>query len=124
MILSPRLPNQSQRLVDYDREEMSEIVNRLVRVYDPISIYLFGSYAWGMPHQDSDYDLCVVIDNCEKKQNPRSLEGYKALMDMKKRHAVDLVVYTAKNFEHAVTHPSAMASLINKKGILLYDRTV
>jgi predicted nucleotidyltransferase len=117
-------PNQSQTFCQYDREEISEIVKRLVPVYDPISIYLFGSYAWGTPDKDSDYDLCVVIDNCEKSRKPRSLEGYKALKDMKKRNAVDIVVYTAKNFEHAITHPSTMASIINKKGVLLYDRTI
>ncbi|MDR2763172.1 MAG: nucleotidyltransferase domain-containing protein [Planctomycetaceae bacterium] len=114
---------QTQAFFEYDHEEMLEIVNRLVSVYNPISIYLFGSYAWGTPNKNSDYDLCVIVEDNEKNQKQRPLKGYKALMNMKNRKAVDLIVYTIKNFKLAITHPSTMASIINKKGILLYDRT-
>ena len=41
---------------------MSVIVDRLVDVSRPLRIYLFGSYAWGTPTVDSDYDLCVIVD--------------------------------------------------------------
>jgi len=39
------------------QETIEEVKNRLVKTYDPISIYLFGSYAWGHPTEDSDLDL-------------------------------------------------------------------
>ncbi|MDR2172589.1 MAG: nucleotidyltransferase domain-containing protein [Planctomycetaceae bacterium] len=120
----PAPQKQSQTFFEYDNDEMNEIVNRLVQVYDPISIYLFGSYAWGMPNKDSDYDLCVIVENCEPNLNQRSLKGYKALMTMKKRKPVDIVVYSAKKFKLAATRPATFASTINNKGILLYDRTI
>lgn len=31
--------------------------NRLVKTYDPIAIYLFGSYTWGAPSEESGLDL-------------------------------------------------------------------
>ena len=45
------------------KEKIQEVTNRLVEAYQPIAIYLFGSYAWGEPNEDSDIDLMVVVDN-------------------------------------------------------------
>jgi predicted nucleotidyltransferase len=103
-----------------NREELSEIVERLVNVYQPLRIYLFGSYAWGTPHQDSDYDICVVLEKSNEKPRRRSLKGYQSLIGKKGRTPVDIIVYTDKNFEIASIHPSTMASDISKKGVLLY----
>jgi hypothetical protein len=33
---------------------IEEVKRRLIEVYDPAKIYLFGSYAWGVPHEESD----------------------------------------------------------------------
>jgi uncharacterized protein len=43
-----------------------EIVRRLVAEYAPEKIILFGSYAYGEPHADSDIDLLVVKDTTER----------------------------------------------------------
>ncbi len=40
---------------------MEDVKNRLVRAYNPLTIYLFGSYAWGTPTEDSDLDLVIVV---------------------------------------------------------------
>ena len=39
------------------KEQIQEVTRRLVEVYQPEAIYLFGSYAWGEPNADSDIDL-------------------------------------------------------------------
>ena len=39
---------------DIDQKELSLIVDRLVDVYHPLRIYLFGSHAWGTPSDESD----------------------------------------------------------------------
>ena len=101
---------------------MSVIVDRLIGVYHPLRIYLFGSYAWGTPTIDSDYDLCVIVEKSDEKRWDRSIKGYNALHGIARRRAVDLIIYTAGEFERAASHPSTMASPINVKGVLLYDR--
>ena len=35
----------------------------MVRVFDPVEVYLFGSHARGDAHEDSDIDLFVVVDD-------------------------------------------------------------
>ena len=101
---------------------MSVIVDRLIGVYHPLRIYLFGSYAWGTPTAESDYDLCVIVEASDEKKWNRSLIGRTALLDILRRRDIDLVVYTAKEFDRAASHPSTLASPIQKKGVLLYDR--
>jgi uncharacterized protein len=41
---------------------VQEIVRRLVAEYAPEKIILFGSFAYGEPHADSDIDLLIVKD--------------------------------------------------------------
>jgi predicted nucleotidyltransferase len=38
------------------REILDDIKNRLVKAYDPVAIYLFCSYVWGTPNEESDVD--------------------------------------------------------------------
>jgi predicted nucleotidyltransferase len=105
-----------------DQNDIASIVDRLVDVYRPLQIYLFGSYVWGTPTAESDYDLCVVVEASDEKKNHRSRKGRNALLDIICRRGIDLVVYTVAEFERAVSHPSTLASPIKSKGVLLYDR--
>ena len=60
---------------------IEEAVKRLVETYNPLVIYLFGSYAWGKPHEDSDLDFMLVVpENVEhtfelRRKGNRALAG-------------------------------------------------
>ena len=41
------------------QDKIQEATRRLVEAYNPVAIYLFGSYAWGVPTEDSDLDFMV-----------------------------------------------------------------
>ena len=43
------------------QELLGAITRRLVEVYNPEAIYLFGSYVWGVTTEDSDIDLMVLV---------------------------------------------------------------
>jgi predicted nucleotidyltransferase len=58
------------------REQIEEIVKRIVDHYKPRKIILFGSYAYGAPAKDSDLDLLVVKDT--------DLPGYKGAREIRK----------------------------------------
>ena len=53
------------------QEVIEEVKNRLIKTYNPIAIYLFGSYAWGTPNEDSDLDLLIVVDKSEERSFDR-----------------------------------------------------
>jgi uncharacterized protein len=40
---------------------------RLVAEFQPEEVYLFGSHAWGVPSQDSDIDLMVIVPRSDER---------------------------------------------------------
>ena len=45
------------------QETIQEAVQRLVKAYDPLEVYLFGSYACGTPNDDDDLSLLVIVQS-------------------------------------------------------------
>ncbi|MDY0092913.1 MAG: nucleotidyltransferase domain-containing protein [Candidatus Vecturithrix sp.] len=101
------------------------IIERL-RGLLPNRVILFGSYAYGEPHKDSDIDLIVVLDKHgigktyqEKRQN-RLLVG-KALLDIEREVPIDTRVYTLDEWNLFLQQNSAFAKLIREKGVTLHE---
>jgi predicted nucleotidyltransferase len=80
-------------------------------------IYLFGSYAYGEPDEDSDIDFCIIIDN--------SADEHDSYMRIAKEFLhkdilpSDVLVYTEKKF-YGTDNPIDVFHTIVKKGKLLY----
>jgi uncharacterized protein len=55
---------------------LPEIVERLVRAYEPESVYLFGSKGRGDYGADSDYDLLLVAPDDAPPERQRSRLAY------------------------------------------------
>jgi len=47
---------------------LEEITRRLVAEFRPEQIILFGSHAWGIPNEDSDVDLLVIVSHSDEKR--------------------------------------------------------
>ena len=44
-----------------DSRELKLITDTVCSVVDAEKIYLFGSFAYGMPKEDSDFDIYVLL---------------------------------------------------------------
>jgi len=80
-------------------------------------IYLFGSYAYGNPNEDSDIDLCVVVNDDINK-----LDAYKKIIHNLTENNIipcDLIVCHAKMFFN-VKNPKSIENTIIKEGKVLY----
>lgn len=102
------------------KEVIEEVKNRLVKTYDPIAIYLFGSYAWGTPNEDSDLDLLIVVDKSDERSFERVLIGFDALWGM--GISKDLIVYTKEEFDILSNRITTLGYKIKKEGKMLYAR--
>lgn len=102
------------------KKVIKEVVDRLVKVYDPIEIYLFGSYAWGKPTEDSDLDFLIVVDQTEQSPYERAVSGHFALigMDVSK----DLKVYTKEEFNRRSKDKTTLSYKIKHEGKSLYEK--
>lgn len=102
------------------RELIEEVKNRLVKTYSPITIYVFGSYAWGSPTEDSDLDLLIVVADSDEKTYKRPVRGYNALrgLDISK----DIIVHTKEEFDRRSNDITTLEYKIKKEGRVLYER--
>ena len=56
-------------------QSVEEVKKILLSIYDPLEIYLFGSYAWGIPHDTSDIDIAVIIEEYSKDRHQMLVDG-------------------------------------------------
>ena len=104
-----------------NKETIEEVKNRLVKTYNPIAIYLFGSYAWGTPTEDSDLDLLIVIDKSDEKSYQRQRSGHHALFGL--GISKDLIVYTKDEFERISGDITTLGYKIKREGKVIYARS-
>ena len=92
---------------------------------DPYLVLLFGSYAYGTPHKDSDIDLLVVTnDNYIPNFNEHSqlyLKISKEIRPIKKQIAIDLIVHTLPMYQKFIEQNSLFALEITTKGKIIYE---
>ncbi len=100
---------------------INAVTNRLKDAYNPLAIFLFGSYAWGDPTEDSDLDMMILVEHSDEKQYTRPRKGFKALRGMK--IAKDLIVYTKHEFNERSAELTSLAYKIKHDGIKLYERS-
>jgi predicted nucleotidyltransferase len=100
------------------REYLDEAVDRLVKEFHPEKIILFGSYAWGTPHADSDVDLLVIVDSADLPPTRRAARAYKCLRGL--RIPVEVIVSTWDEVDRYRDVPSSLTRKILKKGKVLY----
>ncbi len=103
------------------KNTINEVVRRLVEVYHPVEIYLFGSYAWGHPNEESDLDLLVVIEKSDQKRYERPVAGLLALFGL--NISKDLIVSTCDEFSRSATDLSSLYFKIKHDGKRIYAKS-
>ena len=101
-----------------DDPVLREIVRRLVGVYHPERIYLFGSTARGDAGADSDYDLMVIVPDEAPQHLRRGNPGYRALRGT--GVAADVQVWPQGDFDKQLHLKASFPSTIVREGKLLY----
>lgn len=97
---------------------LAEAVHRLVELFQPERIYLFGSQASGDANEDSDYDLMVIVPAAEEPEYRRAQEAYGVLWGV--RLPIDVLVWTHDEFEEMVPVVASLPAAIVREGKLLY----
>ena len=97
---------------------------KLLKNQDIYKIFVFGSYAVGKVHNDSDVDLLVILnkngvsDNYKALlENKRSIS--KPLHELRKSVPIDLLVYTKDEWEILKDSKSSFIKRIEKESVSL-----
>ncbi|HLN33146.1 MAG TPA: nucleotidyltransferase domain-containing protein [Gemmataceae bacterium] len=92
-------------------------VRQIAERFHPDKIILFGSFAYGRPHEASDVDILVVM--------PTSNEIDQAIRIWKAVDApfpLDLIVRTPRNLNWRLEQGDSLLREITEKGKVLYEK--
>lgn len=94
--------------------DLDNIVKSL-ESFNPAKVILFGSYAYGKPHKDSDIDLLIIVDT--DKNFHQRIQQIRPLLPANK--AIDLIVLTPAEYKKAkVSNP--LVTEIESRGKVIY----
>ena len=101
-----------------DIQEITELSNQIVTHFQPERIILFGSYAYGSPHQNSDVDLLVILP-FQGKPFRKSLE---ILNKTNPKFSVDLIARNPDDAKRRYTEGDPLIQEAFNKGKVLYEQ--
>ena len=84
-------------------------------------ILLFGSYAYGNPCEESDYDFFVVLKDDSEKPILVLQRIYRDLAKRPMHTSIDVLANYKSRFEWRSTQPTIERRIANE-GIVLYER--
>ncbi len=99
---------------------LEEVKTKLISTYNPLEIYVFGSYAWGKPDEESDLDLLVVVDDYTKSRHDMLVDGHRALMNLD--IGKDILIFTKDEFDQYSQDVTKFCYKIKNKGLLIYAK--
>jgi len=101
------------------KNALEKAIETIVRVSEPDTIILFGSYAKGKQKKGSDYDLLVLKKGLRK---PRNL-AQKIYLNFKDIGApVDIIVASLSKFEKLKSDPYLIYGEASRHGKIVYEK--
>lgn len=98
--------------------EIEQVAQKLVERFRPRKIILFGSCAYGQPHEGSDLDLLVVVSN-----PPSFREKWQAVREFRLHSALPLqtVFMSCQEFEETKDVVGGLAYPAHHWGKVVYE---
>jgi len=102
------------------QNELEIIKQCVLKIVQAQTMYLFGSYAYGTPNEDSDLDVYIVIPDGDVDPLDITVQIRKELYK-KKTMPLDLIIRKQAQFNKRVQIPS-LERLISEKGVIFYGQ--
>lgn len=99
--------------------ELENLLKEIYTVSGLNSIYLFGSYAYGEPTEDSDLDICIITDDKSKRKIEIMKLIRKAIAKVQSM-SVDILIYYSDEFNERAKSNCTLENQIFHKGVKLY----
>ncbi|MCP4423441.1 MAG: nucleotidyltransferase domain-containing protein [Chloroflexi bacterium] len=103
------------------QEEINLIAERIIQLYRPDKIILFGSWARDDADKQSDIDLLVISDR--EKHLPRYQRGLDVRLQLSAfKTPKDILFYTHDDVNRWRGVPQAFINTVLSEGKILYER--
>ena len=99
---------------------IQKVLQKIIEKFRPEKVILFGSYAYGEPHEGSDLDLLVVTP----KPPPRE-EAWKVTYELGKHLPIPLQIFfmSSEEFEETKDVVGGLAYPAHHWGMVLYENS-
>jgi predicted nucleotidyltransferase len=95
---------------------ISRFARKIAERFHPEKIILFGSYAYGKPHEESDVDLLVIMPTYDVIN-----QSIRISMAFERPFSLDLIVRTPKQIAIGLKDDDWFVRDIMEKGKVLYE---
>ena len=113
---------EAMQVPEEKENEIKAITEIIKETVDCEKIYLFGSYAYGEPNEDSDLDFYVVISDDADRPIEVMQSIHVNLGRAKQATPVDVLATRSSRFADLSVLPT-MERRIVREGVLLYERS-
>ncbi|BCC32923.1 TPA: nucleotidyltransferase domain-containing protein [Bacillus cereus] len=110
-----RINEEVQRELDLLVQKIRETTVSSVQ-----KIILFGSHAYGTPNEDSDFDLCIVVEGVGERKREVINRINWGIYDVMET-PVDILVYGPEEFQERASRTVTMEHKIALEGKVLYE---
>jgi predicted nucleotidyltransferase len=106
------------RGADIPRRLIRRFARDVAARFQPEKIILFGSYAYGQPHADSDVDILVIMPTRNELD-----QAVRICLAVDYHFPVDLLVRTPKNLARRLAEGDSFLREVMDQGKVLYEKT-
>ena len=99
-------------------ELLDEVANSIKGVHPDSTVILFGSYARGEQNEESDLDICVLVDKLTYGRVDMRVDARSAIRNDFPL-PIDVLLYTHDEFEEDAKKRSRMQYKIKNEGVIL-----
>ena len=101
------------------QDELKVLTDIIVNTVQVENIFLFGSYANGTPHDNSDLDIFVIMSDDSDIREIDAIRLIRKAIRDKKTMPVDIVVSKKSKFTQRKIHPTFEQKILHE-GVALY----
>ena len=105
-----------------DSKDLKMITDTVRSVVNVEKIYLFGSFAYGEPKDDSDFDIYVLLTD-ESVRPLKAIQTINMALARMDVRSVDILADMASKFYEKSKGPT-LERVVASKGVPLYERDV
>lgn len=98
---------------------LSLILKKILGKIPLKKMILFGSFAKGTPHKDSDLDLCIITKKTSQKKVDL-LKQIRILLMEDIDFPLDILLYDPKEFSERAKSETSLENTIKKEGKVIY----
>src|SRR5437764_7893812 len=105
------------RGADIPMRVIRKFARRVAECFQPDKIILFGSYAYGTPHEDSDVDILVVMPARSQLR-----QAVRISLTCEPCFPLDIIVCTPENMRWRLEEGDSFLREITSRGKVLYEK--